>query len=68
MDFASTVFKIDDRKDYGENRIVGFGPILGRLHVVVFVLTRDGIRVISFRKANAKEIHKYEKEITNLDR
>ena len=52
----------DDRFDYGETRFVATGPIAqfgGRVFVVVYIW-RDGIRrIISFRKANDKEIRKY---------
>ncbi|NCZ76214.1 MAG: BrnT family toxin, partial [Betaproteobacteria bacterium] len=35
-----------------------------RLHVLCFVETDDGIRVVSFRKANAREVRRYEKAKT----
>ncbi|MCW9733807.1 hypothetical protein L5B97_10105 [Avibacterium sp. 20-15] len=31
-----------------------------RLHILVFTPIKTGIRVISFRKANAREVKKYE--------
>jgi hypothetical protein len=37
------------------------GMLRDRLHVLCFVETDDGIRVISFRKANAREVRRYEK-------
>jgi uncharacterized DUF497 family protein len=52
----------DRRRDYGETRFIATGPVEefgGRIHVVVYVW-RDGVRrIISFRKANDREIRKY---------
>jgi uncharacterized DUF497 family protein len=39
----------------GEYRIEQTGYLDDRLHVLCFIQTRNGIRVISFRKANARE-------------
>jgi len=60
FEFESAIYVADDRKDYGENRIRAFGLLDNRLHALVFVETEKGIRVISFRKANAREIERYE--------
>jgi uncharacterized DUF497 family protein len=52
----------DERLDYGETRFVATGPIaeLGNRVFVVVYMWRDGIRrIISFRKANEKEVRKY---------
>ena len=54
MDTAVTV--VDSRKDYGEVRYRSFGFIGDRLHCLVFTLRGDEIRIISLRKANAREI------------
>lgn len=46
----------DQRRDYGEGRFQAYGRIDGRLHVLAFTVRPGGIiRVISFRKANARE-------------
>ena len=58
--FNTALFEIDDRRDYGETRIIALGYLGERLHVLVFTKTKDGIRVISFRKANKKERLRYE--------
>jgi uncharacterized DUF497 family protein len=50
----------DDRRDYGEVRYSALGMIDDRLHALVFTETADGIRVISLRKANAREVKRYE--------
>ena len=47
-----------------ENRVVGIGYLGKRLHVLCFIPTRNGIRVISFRKANDREARKYGKPKT----
>ena len=45
----------DERKDYGEARMVGIGYIGNRLYVIVFVDRGDERRIISLRKANKRE-------------
>jgi uncharacterized DUF497 family protein len=54
---------IDERRLYPEKRILAFGYIANRLHVLVYSPIANGIRVISLRKANQREITKYEKAI-----
>lgn len=54
----------DDRKDYPEPRYVAVGYLDNRLHVLCFTPVQGGIRVISFRKANAREAKKYGKAQT----
>lgn len=61
FDFETAVFAVDDRHDYGETRLRALGLVDGRVHVVVFVEVTRGIRVISFRKANKREVQQYEK-------
>ena len=51
---------IDDRKDYGEERLTTFGKIEGRLYAVTHTIRGDAIRIISARKANARERARYD--------
>jgi uncharacterized protein len=51
----------DERRDYGEERFLAFVPKDGRLYVVCFCLREGTTRVISFRKANEKEVKSYDK-------
>ena len=46
----------DDRRDYGEVRLMAYGPIGSRLHAVTYTWRRNRIRVINLRKANTREI------------
>lgn len=64
FDFLSATFLIDERQDYGEQRQIAIGYLDGRLHFLCFVQIPDGIRVVSFRKANSREARKYDKPIT----
>ncbi len=41
------------------------GYLEARLHVLCFTPIEEGIRVISFRKANKREINRYEQEKFN---
>jgi uncharacterized DUF497 family protein len=60
FDFDTAVFSVDARRDYGEVRYRALGRVAGRIHALVFVQTETGIRVISFRKANQREVKRYE--------
>lgn len=60
FDFETAIYVVDARKDYGEIRIRALGFLDGRLHALVFTEQPNGIRVISFRKANSREIRGYE--------
>jgi uncharacterized DUF497 family protein len=60
FDFETALFTLDDRKDYGEPRWRALGYLDGRLHALVFVERPDGIRIISLRKANRREVKNHE--------
>ncbi len=62
FDFETAVIWIDTRKAYPEVRISALGLLAGRVHSLVFTETANGIRVISFRKANKREVKRYEQE------
>lgn len=61
FDFLGAVTRIDARKEYGEKRFVATGYLGSRLHILCYVEAKDGLRVISFRKANIRERRMYEK-------
>ena len=62
----STAFILEDlRRDYGERRYTAQGLIYGRLHTIVFTPRDDVMHVISLRKANLREIRKYEQATIN---
>ena len=63
FEFETALFSPDQRRDYGEVRIRALGLLDNRLHALVFVETRHGIRVVSFRKANKREVNIYETQI-----
>ena len=44
----------------GEQRFFALGPINGRIHALVYTLRGDTVRVISLRKANKREVRRYE--------
>lgn len=62
FDFASAILWEDARFDYPETRIIALGFIAARLHVLCFTAIPGGIRVISLRKANKREVTRYEQE------
>jgi len=50
----------DRRHDYGEDRFQVLGAIEGRVYAVVFTMRDTATRIISARKASAKEVENYE--------
>jgi uncharacterized protein len=51
-----TYTQVDDRLDYGEERLITFGHLDGRAVVVVHVDREGLLRVISMRHAHKKEM------------
>jgi uncharacterized DUF497 family protein len=62
LDWDALRIQADARRDYREERLVGYGLLHGRLHCVVFTPRDGAIRVISFRRANNREIKEYEQD------
>jgi uncharacterized DUF497 family protein len=60
FDFDTAILAPDVRGVYGETRFVAVGLMDDRLHVVAYTMRGETLRVISFRKANAREVHRYE--------
>lgn len=57
---ADPVVIEDDRYDYGETRYRAFGRIGGKARCLVFTVRAGVVHAISFRKAHAKEMRRYE--------
>lgn len=65
FDWETALYAEDERKLYQEQRFVAIGYVGKRLHVICFTPIEGGVRIISFRKANSREVKRYEKETTN---
>ena len=48
------------RWDYGEDRYRLLGAIEGRVFVAIYTMRGAAIRIVSARKANAREVREYE--------
>lgn len=59
LEWESALTWPDVRRAYSEPRRCGIGYIGLRLYFVAFVDRADGRRVISLRKANAREVKRY---------
>jgi uncharacterized protein len=54
--FVGLTYTIPDRRfPYPEERFITVGLLSGRMVIVVWTPTEDGRRIISMRKANARE-------------
>ena len=51
--------RLDDRRDYGEERWIALGKVDGLVIVAVFTDRAGKVRIISARKANANERKAY---------
>jgi uncharacterized DUF497 family protein len=63
FNWESALTASDDRRDYGERRFVSIGFIGERLHVLIWAERGERLRIISLRKANAREVKHYAKNI-----
>ncbi len=61
FEWETAVVREDARKQYAEPRFKAMGYIGDRLHVMVFCLRAETVRVISLRKANSREVKDYAK-------
>jgi len=61
FEWEAAVVREDARKPYAEPRFKATGYIGDRLHVMVFCLRAETVRVISLRKANSREAKDYAK-------
>jgi uncharacterized DUF497 family protein len=65
FDFAKYVFDdsefvrfVDNKKNYNEDRYIGFGVVEDVLFSVSYTIRNNAIRLISFRRARQKELNK----------
>jgi uncharacterized DUF497 family protein len=65
FDWETAIYAEDDRKQYPEQRFIAIGHVGTRLHVICFTPIDGGVRIISFRKANSREVRRHEKETIN---
>jgi uncharacterized protein len=59
FDWSDATTEPDLRRDYGEDRFKSTGSIGDRLYVLIFMPRGDTRRLISLRKANAREIDRW---------
>ena len=60
FDWETAIYYEDECVDYPETRIIAVGFLGVRLHVICFTPIDGGVRIISFRKANRREVRHYE--------
>lgn len=58
FDLESALVVADDRRDYGEARFNAYGLIDDQLFAMTFTFRGADVRVISLRRARAKELRK----------
>lgn len=61
FEWETAVIREDVRLEYGEQRFEAVGYIGPRLHVMIYCLRVDAVRIISLRKANSREVDRYAK-------
>ncbi len=60
FEMAGALIVEDLRKEYPERRFQALGYIADRLHMLVFTPRNGKVHVISLRKANPREVKRYE--------
>lgn len=64
LDWGAALIRPDLRHDCGEMRFSALGPVGGRPCVCIFTMREGRHRIISLRKANAREVRDYEHATT----
>lgn len=65
FEWETALYFEDVRRTYPEQRYIALGYLDDRLHVLCFSYIENGVRIISFRKANLREVRRYEKKTIN---
>ncbi len=52
--------EVRDPRDYGEVRHIAFGLVAKRLYVCVYTMRNEAYRLISVRRANRREIQRWQ--------
>ena len=60
IDWDRAITIEDTRQPYAEARFVTYGAIRGRLCVIAWCYRGNALRVISMRKANTREVRRYD--------
>lgn len=63
LDDPACLILEDQRRDYGEERFTAFGMVDGKVFMLAFTWRGDRCRVISMRKANAREARRYDRQL-----
>jgi hypothetical protein len=66
FEWSSALVVEDNCKDYCETRFQALGFIEERLHVLVFTPRAGDTHVVSLRKANKREVKRYEAKKTQF--
>lgn len=59
FEWDTAVLWPDQRKEYGEDRMIALGYIGSRIFCMTFVDRQEGRRIMSLRKANNREVKRY---------
>lgn len=62
FDWATALHRIDEAHSDVEPRYISAGFIGDRLHIMVWTPRGGRIRIISLRKANGREVNRYERK------
>jgi uncharacterized DUF497 family protein len=65
FDWTTAIVASSNRN--GETRFAAVGYLGDRLHVLVFTKPGDALRIISLRRANKREVNRYEKAQPRVD-
>lgn len=63
FDWEAAIEIEDTRQDYGEKRFIVYGLLGERMTVLIYTQRGTAMRIISWRKANDREIRYYDSQI-----
>lgn len=63
LDWEAALVWVDERRDYGEMRMIALAPRTGMLYCLAFVDRGSVRRIISVRRANRREAQHYVQSI-----
>lgn len=63
LDWDASLVWVDDRYEYGEQRMIALAPATGVVYCVAFVDRGETRRIISLRRANRREVKHYVQSI-----
>jgi uncharacterized DUF497 family protein len=67
LEFDWQTAEVGPSEKHGEERRIAVGYLHDRIHVLIYMKRGPALRIVSLRKANEREVRKYEEARSLLD-